>query len=134
MKNLLLIPISVIITAALVIVASRVVGFTLHTQELFIAAVIGLLAGELGIVPMILTRGASQYAVTQAALVASIVHLFSCTAFGGILIATKPITLDPSFIYLLMLFYFLTLILLVNVLVRAVRTAPVEATPVNKQA
>jgi hypothetical protein len=104
-------------------------GWNSHPREMFAAAIACLIASELAIIPLILVRGATQTAVAQAALVGTVVHLFACAALGGgaILIA-RSVRLDGAFVYWLLALYWLTLIVLVMMFVRAVKSAAADKT------
>ncbi len=84
---------------------------------------VGLLAAELAMVPLSLARASDSAAMTQAALVATMLHLF---CFVGVA-AVALLKLSPprAFTYWLLGSYCLSLILVVVACVRAVRSAAV---------
>jgi hypothetical protein len=73
--------------------------------------------------PILLTRGASQPAVVQAGLVGTMLHLFGCAAIGGGMFLVKSLRLEGSFLFWLLGLYWLTLVVLVACVVRAIKTA-----------
>src|SRR5438093_7357047 len=83
-----------------------------HPREMLLAAIACLIASELAIAPLILARGRAQASVTQAALLATIVHLFVCSVFAGVILMWKSLHLDGAVVYWLLSFYWLTLIVL----------------------
>jgi hypothetical protein len=99
-------------------------GWDPHWREMLFAATTCLVAGELALIPMRLTRGATQIAVSQAALVATMIHLFASTGLGGSLILMKSLEIGSAFVYWLLALYWTTLIALVVILVREVKHAP----------
>jgi hypothetical protein len=100
-------------------------GLTGHIPriELFTALAITTLAAELAMAPMVLTRGAGTGAVSQAGLVGTVVHLFlSITLAGGAYL--MHLVGDRSmFLYLLLAFYWVSLVMVVIACVRSIRLA-----------
>src|SRR3954470_22819171 len=76
MRRLLLIPASLILTIAVGVAACVATGRSPHTGTMLIAAAAALIACVGGLVPLLLSTGGSQLGATQAALVASMLHLF----------------------------------------------------------
>jgi hypothetical protein len=129
-RTLLIIPIA--------IVAALGAGYAMcaashrdpHIREMLFAAGTCLIASVLASAPMILTRGASQPAVAQAGLVATMLHLFGCAALvGGPMVFFKSLQLDAALVYWVLPLYWLTLIVLVIAIVKAIKSAPVATTP-----
>ena len=123
---MVIIPIAIAFAAAGGFALCRMFQLNPHAREMLFAGAACFAASELAVVPMFLTRGASQAAVAQAGLVATIVHLFGCTAIGGGLVLAKSLQLATPFVYWLLAFYWISLIVLVVGLVTAVRSAPVS--------
>jgi hypothetical protein len=122
----------------IVIAAALGVGYALcaashhdpHLREMLLAAGACLVASAVASVPMILTRGASQPAVAQAGLVGTMLHLFGCAALvGGPMVFFKSWQLDAALMYWVLPLYWLSLIVLVIAIVKAIRSAPVATTP-----
>jgi len=125
-----IIPAVIAATAAAGVVSCKALSVEPHVREMLFAAGACLIASEGAMVPIILTRGASQFAVVQAALVGTIIHLFGCTALAGVMILTKSLGLaNTPLLYWLFAFYWLTLIVVVTALVKALRAAPMESIP-----
>jgi hypothetical protein len=83
-------------------------------------------AGMAGAACVQFARGAAQAAVAQAGLVATMVHLMLCTVAAAVVTLGK-INLGGggmSFLYWLMACYWMTLIALAAVAIRAVKAAP----------
>src|SRR5437773_2813235 len=85
MRALLLVPLSLLLACAGGFTVCLVLGIAPHERELLAAGLTCLLAGELAVIPIILTRGASQLAVVQAALIGTVVHLFVCVLAATVL-------------------------------------------------
>ena len=123
MRAVVHILVSLILTAAVGLIVCRILKWDVHTTLLIAAAIAALLASVAGLVPMLLTRGASQPAVAQAALVGTMVHLFACvtaTAVGTL----GSAKLGIAFTYWLLAFYGASLTALAAAYVSAVRKAP----------
>ena len=76
-------------------------------------------------IPLMLVRGRGQLAVSQAGLVATILHLFVSTAIAGGLML--KLGLGMPFVYWLLAFYFTSLVIVVIASVQAVKKSPVTA-------
>ncbi len=128
MRKFLIIPPVIAVVAAAGLALCAVARFDAHAREMLAAAIACLLASELAIVPLFLTRGASQPAVAQAGLVGSVVHLFGCAALGGVgIMMAQTLHLDAAFVYWLLAMYWITLIVLTIMFVRAVKSAGTSA-------
>ena len=129
MRTLILIPVALAVVMA--------VGFGLcsamerdpHAQQMTIAAGICFVAAFAGALPLWFVRSASQYAVSQAALIGTMTHMFVAVA-GAAVIALGKIAggLTPPLLYWLMACFMAALVVLVIAYIRALRSARVEAT------
>src|SRR5690349_20844769 len=108
--TLIVIPIVILAVAAGGTLICIAAGVNPHVREMIFAACACLIASELSLVPLVLTRGASQPAVAQAGLVGTMIHLFGCTGFGAAVIILKVGRLDASVVYWLLALYWATLI------------------------
>lgn len=134
-RSLILHPVFVALTAAAGLVACSFLSWNPHPRELALAAGVLLVASEMAMLPILLTRGANQLAVSQAALVGSMVHLFTAAIAIFVLTSSKPFT------YWLLALYAATLVSVSMACVKAVRSAPiatgssntVSATATSKQ-
>jgi hypothetical protein len=120
---------TVALTAAAGYFACGLLRVPFHQREMLVAASVAAVAGAVAVVPMLLTRGASQPAVAQAGLVSTVLHLFVSAALGGGALLVKSLSLDPAYVYWLLAMYWTTLIVLVILLAGAVKSAPVGSTP-----
>ena len=126
MRAFVLLPLMIVITAAGGWVICRALGIDPRARDMTIAGAICLLAGAASVVPLVLTRGASQVAVVQASLVGTMIHLFGMVALALAVVSLR-LAGTGSFLYWLMAFYFATLPALVAALVPMIRHA--SATP-----
>ena len=117
----LLIPVLLVAAGGYALCAAA--GWNPRPASMGLAAGAALLASGLALLPLVLTRGASQAAVAQAALVGTVVHLFGCLAAAAVMLIVARI---PAATYWALAFYWATLIALVVAFTRAVRLAPPE--------
>jgi hypothetical protein len=116
---LLVNPLTVALAAAGGVGVCAAAGWNWHGHEMLIAGGLLFAAAELAMVPLILAGKADQLAISQAALGATMVHLFVAAAS---MFAMKNSTAFHSW---LVTFYGATMISVVVAAVRAVRSAPV---------
>jgi hypothetical protein len=130
MRSLLLIPASIFLTAAGGFAICVGLGRNTHALEMTWAA--GAIAAACfgALLPIWFTRHGDQLAVSQASLAGSMIHLFVAILPVGVCIA-GGIPLHAAFIAWLLPLYWMTLIALVVVFARAIRTAR-PATPSHK--
>lgn len=112
-------PLVIAVMAGVGLVAARALDVNPQMREMYIAAGVMLAASELAMLPLLLCRGANQLTMSQAALVATMIHLMSAAAAALALTASKPFT------YWLLAFYGGTLISVSIACIRAVRSAPI---------
>jgi hypothetical protein len=129
LKTLLTIPLLIALALAGGYAACALMGWNPHPREMLFAAGAALIAGLLGVVPMVLTRGATQPAVAQAGLLGTVLHLLTCTMLGGGMLLVKTLRLELAYVFWLLALYWLTLIAVAAGYVHAVKQAPVGTTP-----
>ena len=127
MRALLLAPLAVAVVAAGGVALTSTTGHAAHAPALLNAAGTCLVATALAAVPLIMTRRSSQYAVAQAGLVSTMLHLF--VTIGTAMFMLVLGRLSQPFLYWLIPLYFATLTPIVIAAVRAVRQAPPEPSP-----
>jgi hypothetical protein len=125
---LLVIPVVMILATAVSVAACRTAGINPHVHDLMTAAGICLIAAEVGIIPLLRIRHRVAIALFQAAFLGTVLHLTLEVLLGGIVLFwLKP---SSAFIYWLLASYWLTLLGLCAVFVRALRaTANPNGTP-----
>jgi hypothetical protein len=122
MRALLFAPLAVAVVAAGGVALMSGTGRDPHLPAMINAAGTCLIATVMGAIPLVLARRASQYALTQAGLVATMLHLF--VAVGAAAIMMLGGRLSNAYTFWLIPFYFATLIPLAIAAVRAVKHAP----------
>src|SRR4051812_3627669 len=98
MRGTLINLLTILLTAACGVAICLSLGRNPHVRELTAAALAALIAAQLALVPLILTRRASQMAAAQAALVATMVHMMSAATFAAIVVLGK-LPLAQAFMY-----------------------------------
>ena len=121
------IPLSALVAAAIGGGVCALAGASIHPRELTVALLVAVIAAELGAAAMFFTRQASQAAVAQAGLVATMIHLFGCVIAMAVIFLGK-IPMHAAFTYWFFGMYLATLIALVMGVVRQVKDAPTSAT------
>jgi hypothetical protein len=125
---MLVIPVSIALAAACGFAGCTALHLKPHVAEMLLAASACLIASEFALVPIILTRGATQPTVAQAGLIGTVIHLFGCSILGGALILFQPLQIDGSVVYWLLGLYWVTLIVLSTGFVRILKAAPIART------
>jgi hypothetical protein len=130
-RALVLNPLFVGLLAVLGWSACRAGGINPHSRSLAIAAAVGTVAAEAAMLPLLLTRGADQATVSQAALAATVVHMLAAAGLGGG--ASVLLHQGQPFLYWLLAFYWLTLVGVCIAAVATVKLAPphVRAMPAH---
>jgi hypothetical protein len=100
-------------------------GWSPHVPSLLQAAGTALVASGAAFVPLLLCRGAPQATVAQAALVATVIHLFVCAIGAVVMLIVQG--LGVAAVCWILAFYTATLVLLVVAVSRAMRAAPIGA-------
>lgn len=116
---------AILLTAIGGVVIFRLLGRDPHVRECVIAGVALLVATQMSMIPLILTRGAGHLAVAQAGLVATMIHLMVATTVAAIVILGH-MPLGQPFLYWLLAFYWMTLIVVAAECVAAVKRAVPE--------
>jgi hypothetical protein len=125
------IPLAVLLAAAIGVMGCKLAGFQTSPAGLIIAALTCIVAGQLGLVPSLLTRHASSAAVAQAGLAGTMVHLFLAAA-GAAVVFLGKLNVGNGFTYWLLTFYWVTLIVLAIEIARSVRQAHSSAAQAAK--
>jgi hypothetical protein len=99
-------------------------GWNLHSQEMILACGIIVIASAAALVPIALARQATQLGMSQAALVATMAQMFIGVGLAAVIVLGKVHVDQTTFFAWLMAFYFASLIGLVLVACRAIRSAP----------
>lgn len=94
-----------------------------HTREVLAAAGIVILSGELALLPIVIVRRSSAVAVFQAAFGGTVIHMFLALALAAACHVLGLVADVRLFLFLLLSFYFVSLIVLVVAMVRIFRRA-----------
>ena len=125
MRSLIWIPLTLAIVAGAAWGILHAIRHQVPQRELLLAIGIVIAAVELALVPMVLAHGGGTAAVSQAALLGTVIHLFLSITFAGAVTFLHLVAQQWMFLYLLGAFYWISLILLVVASVRAIRRAEV---------
>jgi hypothetical protein len=118
MKTLILIPVAVAIVLAGAEAVCLVAGLPLHMRELATAAVVAMVAAEVGLLPSWAMRRAEPVKQAQAALGGTMLHLFLTILLGAAVMVANVVEPREPFVYWLIGAYWTSLGLLVWGLVR----------------
>src|SRR5689334_3369892 len=124
MRGLIAPPVVVVLLAIIGFVSCKALKVDPGNREMLLAGGIALAATVAAVVPLIMVRGAKRYAVSQAALVGTVLHLMVAIGAGGLVYLKLP----PATPYLLWLsgLYGASLIAVVVCSVQAVKSAEPE--------
>jgi ABC-type Fe3+-siderophore transport system permease subunit len=131
-RNFLIPPAIAAVTAGIGLGVCAICKINPHVQEMWIALVVTLAAAELAMIPLVIVRNKTTLEVSQAGLVATVIHLL-VSAAGGLSVmqwihqGTHP---RPAFLYWLCAFYWTALAGVCRVLIRAIKAAPNPTGPV----
>jgi hypothetical protein len=114
-------------TAAALIL--RAFGRAVDVKTFVTAAVIATLSAEAALVPVLLARGAGTASVSQAALVGTMLHLFLTFALGATAYLMNFAGRRDLFVFLLLGFYWVSLIFIVIVMVKSIRRSAAAVRP-----
>jgi hypothetical protein len=122
MRSALLVVIAVLAVAGGGYALCAAAGWPFHAARVVPAAMAALVAAGAAFIPMVLSRGATQAGVAQAALVGTMVHLFGCLAGATVFLFVLKQGIGST--YWVLAFYWATLAALVIEFGRIVRAAP----------
>jgi hypothetical protein len=123
LKNLLLIPIVMLLVAAGCWGVMAAMGLKIHPRDLIVAAVICTIAGEMALAPATLLRSGDAATVSQAGLAGTVIHMFLSLLLAAMAWMGKLVIDRGPFLFLLLAFYWISLIVLVLATARLVRGA-----------
>ena len=124
MKFLLLIPLVLLLVAGGCYGSAKVMGGNGHGRELIAAAVICAIAGDLAMLPIVLLRKSKDAAVVaQAGLGGTVIHMLLTLILAAAMWSQMEVAGRKSFLFLLLAFFWVSLIVLVLAMVRLVRGA-----------
>jgi hypothetical protein len=124
LRTLPFIPIAIALAVAAGYAMCGALGWNAHPREMLFAAITAAVAASLATIPLVIARGGRQIEVVQAALVASIVHLFASITIAVIIVFARLASAQPFLFWLLWL-YWVSLSVLVIAFVKCIRSAPI---------
>ena len=127
MKHLIWVPLAL---AALALVALGVVRSATgdpHAREVAAAAGVIITAATLALVPVTLARRSDPVVVFQAAFGGTVIHMFLAIALAAACHVLQLVVDRRLFLFLLLSFYFVSLIVLVLAMVRVFRKSAAAA-------
>jgi hypothetical protein len=130
MRALLFIPLAVLLVCSAGWASCALMNWPAYPREMLIAAATCLVAGAFAIIPMVVVRSAtnlSSTAVAQAALIATMIHVFGCIGVAAVIFMMK-IPVAPAFTYWLAAMYWTTLGALATGLVADIKSLSARAT------
>ena len=121
LKNLLLIPLLILIAAAAGLGICRAAGWNPHLRELTVALVIGTVSGMVALVPAMLARTSGVAAVSQSGLFGTIIHMFLAILLSAVAWVAKLAGEHKPYLFWLLMFYWVSLVAVVMTLASVVR-------------
>lgn len=112
-----------VLSAGLGYALCRATGWNVHYREMIAAAMAGLLAGEIALIPALLARGSSVATASQAGLAGTVAHMLLSLVFAGIVMFGKLVGDTAAFVNWLLLFTFVSLAAVAGLMVYSVRLA-----------
>jgi hypothetical protein len=122
-RTLLLIPATLVLTAAGGAALCAVAGWQPHPREMAFALVAMTVASAAGALPILLARHATQAGVSQAGLIGTMAHVMVGAA-GVAAVVFGRLPLNNAFVHWSMALYATSLAALVVVINRAIKAAP----------
>ncbi|MDP9173702.1 MAG: hypothetical protein M3O30_07530 [Planctomycetota bacterium] len=126
MRAIILGSMTALLIFAVGVLGQRALGSTTQIHSAVTALGIAVLGSLLAGAPMVIVRNASQIAVAQGGLAATIIHLMVMTAAAA-LVMFGAANAGTQFIFWLVAMYLGTLVALVAAIVRDIHAAPADA-------
>ncbi len=128
-RPLLINPLFILGAAIMGAVGCRLNGANFHAHELIAAAGIGLVASEVAVALAVTQRGADTVQMAQAALMALAAQLLLSLALSAVMMLCHFV--GPAFVWWMLVMFWVTLLGVCTVLVRAVRAAAASSATSN---
>lgn len=123
MKSLIWMPLGLAAAAGVALLILRGATGQLFLRETLIAAGIAVVASEAAMVPLVIVRRGSTLAMSQASLVGTVLHMFLAFVLGAVAYSMKLVGQRNYFMFLLLGFYWVSLVLIVIAMIKSVRRA-----------
>ena len=124
MKTLLLIPTVLLLIAAGCWGVAAVGGWKLQPRELIATVAICIVSGEMALMPTVLLRKSDAATVSQAGLAGTVIHMFLTLLLAAVAWMGHLIHNRQQFLFLLLAFFWVSLIVLVLAMTWLVRGVP----------
>lgn len=121
MKHLIWVPVALALLALAALAIVRASTGQPHTREVLAAAAVVIASAELALLPIILARRADPVVVFQAAFGGTVIHMFLALTLAAACHVLQLVPDRRMFLFLLLSFYFVSLIVLVVAMVRIFR-------------
>ena len=121
MKHLIWVPIVLALLALVALGVMRSATGQPHGPEVFAAAGVVIVSSTLALVPITLARRSDAVVVFQAAFGGTVIHMFLAIALAAACYVLQLVNDRRLFLFLLLSFYFVSLIVLVLAMVRVFR-------------
>lgn len=126
MKTLLLIPIVLLVIVGGCIGVAMAAGWQPYVRELIAAALICTISGELALLPAALLGKSDPATVSQAGLAGTVIHMFLSLLLAAVVWIGKLVVNKQMFLFMLLGFFWVSLVVLVLAMTRLVRSADVK--------
>jgi len=126
LKTLLLIPIVLLVIVGGCVGTAGIAGWQPYVRELIAAALICTISGELALMPAALLRKSDPATVSQAGLAGTVIHMFLSLLLAAVVWIGKLVVNKQMFLFMLLGFFWVSLIVLVLAMTRLVRSAAVK--------
>lgn len=112
-------PVLLLLAAAAGFAVCKLAGIDPYVRAMLLAAGVAVIASEVAVVPFVLNHDPSPAAVFQQSFLGTILHLSLCAGAGiAVMFILKP---GAPFVYWLLAMYWVTLVGLCTVFIRALR-------------
>ena len=120
MKQLIWIIAGVIMIAGVSALVLRQATGNAHLRDIGIVTGITLISAQIAMIPLLMARGKAAVTLFQSAFVGTVIHLFFMLAIGAVIHAMKWAD-RGIFLFLLLAFYWFSLVFVVIAIIRIFR-------------
>ena len=121
MRSLLVIPIVLAVAAVAAWFVLGAMHWTPHLRDVIGAAAVCAVSGTAALAPAAMKRRAGIQALFQAGLLGTVMHLLVTLAGGAVMVLGQVAVDRRAFLYLILVFYWVSLVTLVRILARFFR-------------
>jgi hypothetical protein len=126
LKTLLFIPAVLLLLAGAYWATMAGLGMQFHRRELIAAVAICIVSGEVALMPAAMLRNSDPATVSQAGLAGTVIHMFLTLLLAAIAWISKVLVNKQLFLFMLLAFFWVSLIVLVVAMIRLVRGSAVK--------